>query len=49
VPIVELKLDAQHAVYFEHHTILAKAPSLGVGLMPMKGLLKRVLAGMPVF
>ena len=48
VPIVELKLDAQHAIYFEHHTILAKSPALGVGMMPMRGLIRRMLAGMPV-
>ena len=49
VPIVRLDLDPSHAVYFEHHTILAKSPQLQVGLMPMRGALRRMLAGMPVF
>ena len=48
VPIVELGLDAQHAIYFEHHTILAKSPQLAVGLMPVRGALRRMLAGLPV-
>lgn len=48
VPIVELDLTADHTVYFEHHTILAKAPSLGVGLMSVRGALRRMLAGLPV-
>lgn len=49
VPIVRLDLDPAHAVYFEHHTILAKSPQLNVGLMPMRGALRRMLAGLPVF
>ncbi len=48
VPIVELHLGQGHAVYFEHHTILAKSPQLGVGLMPVRGALRRMLAGLPV-
>ncbi len=48
VPIVELGLDASHAVYFEHHTILAKSPQLRVGLMAVRGALRRMLAGLPV-
>ena len=48
VPIVELALGEGQAVYFEHHTILAKSPRLGVGLMPMRGALRRMLAGLPV-
>ncbi len=48
VPIVELQLADGHQVYFEHHTILAKGTSLKVGLMPMRGAVKRLLAGLPV-
>ncbi len=48
VPIVELELESNQALYFEHHTILAKAPALSVGLMPMHGALRRMLAGLPV-
>jgi uncharacterized protein (AIM24 family) len=49
VPIVEVTLQPDQAVYFEHHTILAKDPQLHVGLMPMRGILRRMLAGLPVF
>ena len=48
VPIVELDLDARHAVYFEHHTILAKDPGLTIGLRPMRGAIRRMMAGLPV-
>jgi uncharacterized protein (AIM24 family) len=48
VPIVDLELDPQHAVYFEHHTILAKDPGLKIGLRPMRGAVRRMLAGLPV-
>lgn len=48
VPIVSLALDTSHAVYFEHHTILAKGIDLQVGLMPVRGALRRMLAGLPV-
>jgi uncharacterized protein (AIM24 family) len=48
VPIVEIALDDRHTVYFEHHTILAKSPRLGVGLMAVRGALRRMLAGLPV-
>ncbi len=48
VPVLELRLGADHAVYFEHHTILAKSPSVQIGLMPVRGALRRMLAGLPV-
>lgn len=48
VPIVELELDAHHAVYFEHHTILAKDPKLSIGIHPVRGAVRRLLAGLPV-
>jgi len=48
VPIVTIDLDATHTVYFEHHTILAKGPDLQIGLMSVRGALRRLLAGLPV-
>lgn len=48
MPIVELDLDARHAVYFEHHTILAKDPGLTIGLRAMRGAIRRMMAGLPV-
>ena len=48
VPILHVRIDAV-PVYFEHHVLLWKEPEVGVALKPLKGGLKRALAGMPVF
>lgn len=48
VPVLTLELQG-HAVYFEHHVLLWKEPSVLVGIRPMKGAFKRIMAGMPVF
>lgn len=48
VPV--LNIDLQNTpVYFEHHVLLWKDPQVEIGLKSLKGALKRVLAGMPVF
>ena len=36
-------------VYFEHHIVLWKHPTVSISLRPMKGALKRMVAGMQVF
>lgn len=48
VPALHIELGAQ-PVYFEHHILLWKDPSVTVGLKALKGAFKRVLAGMPIF
>lgn len=48
VPVLHLELGSVPA-YFEHHILLWKDPRVEVGLMPLKGAFKRMLAGMPVF
>jgi uncharacterized protein (AIM24 family) len=48
VPVLNIEIS-QTPVYFEHHVLLWKDPKLDIGLKPLKGALKRVLAGMPVF
>src|SRR5580700_9267849 len=48
VPVLHLELSTL-PVYFEHHILLWKDPRLEIELKPMKGALKRMLAGMPVF
>ncbi len=48
VPVLHLELS-QVGVYFEHHILLWKDPAVDVHLKPMRGALKRMLAGMPVF
>ncbi|MBV9050512.1 MAG: AIM24 family protein [Solirubrobacterales bacterium] len=47
VPVLHMALDGQVPVYFEHHVLLWKYPSLQVGLHPLgKGLKRRALGGM---
>jgi uncharacterized protein (AIM24 family) len=46
VPALQVELS-HTGVYFEHHVLLWKDPSVQVGLRPMKGAFKRMLAGMP--
>src|ERR1700679_140436 len=48
VPALHLELS-HTGVYFEHHILLWKDPRVEIELKPMKGALKRMLAGMPVF
>lgn len=48
VPVLHLELN-DVPVYFEHYILLWKDPALQIGVTSMKGALKRVLAGMPVF
>jgi uncharacterized protein (AIM24 family) len=49
VPVLTVELLPGAAVYFEHHVLLWKHPSVEIGLRPMKGALKRVIAGMQIF
>jgi uncharacterized protein (AIM24 family) len=48
VPVLHLELGIA-PVYFEHHILLWKDPSVEIALRPLKGAFKRVLSGMPVF
>ena len=48
VPVLTIDVSRQ-SVFFEHHILLWKHPSVRVALRPMKGLLKRVMAGMQIF
>src|ERR1700728_8766 len=36
-------------VYFEHHILLWKHPTVKIGLRPMRGAMKRMMAGMQIF
>ncbi len=48
VPV--LTVDVSHSsIYFEHHILLWKHPSVRIGLKAMAGALKRMIAGMQVF
>ena len=48
VPALHIELQ-QGSVYFEHHVLLWKHPQLDVGVRAMKGAMKRMFAGLPVF
>jgi uncharacterized protein (AIM24 family) len=49
VPALTVELAAGSSVYFEHHVLLWKHPTVNISLRPMKGALKRMVAGMQVF
>ena len=49
VPVLHMALNGEVPVYFEHHVLLWKYPSLQIGLHPLKkGLKRRVFGGMPL-
>ncbi len=49
VPSLTVDLQEGQSVYFEHHILLWKHPSLNIHIRPMKGALKRMVAGMQIF
>jgi uncharacterized protein (AIM24 family) len=49
VPALTVDLPAGERVFFEHHVLLWKHPEVSIGLRPMKGAMKRMMAGMPIF
>jgi uncharacterized protein (AIM24 family) len=48
VPVLTVDVS-RTPVYFEHHILLWKHPTVQIGLKPMSGVLKRMVAGMQVF
>jgi len=48
VPVLSIDVT-QTPVYFEHHILLWKHPTVRIGLKAMKGMLKRMFAGMQLF
>ena len=48
VPVLTIDLAPGLSVYFEHHILLWKNPSVTVDLKPIKGALKRMMAGMQI-
>lgn len=46
VPALQVELS-QTTVYFEHHILLWKDPAVEIGIHPLKGAFRRMLAGMP--
>lgn len=49
VPVLTVELTGKESVFFEHHILLWKHPNVRIAVRPMKGALKRMLAGMQIF
>jgi uncharacterized protein (AIM24 family) len=49
VPVLRAWLDGSVPLIFEHHVVLWKDPSLAIGIHPLKGAFKRMVADMPIF
>jgi uncharacterized protein (AIM24 family) len=49
VPVLSVDVTPDQPVFFEHHILLWKHPSVEIRIRPMKGALKRMVAGMQVF
>ncbi|HMA37816.1 MAG TPA: AIM24 family protein [Chloroflexia bacterium] len=48
VPVAEMRLAAGDGVYFEHHTLLWLDHQVNLTALPLTGMFKRLMAGMPV-
>jgi uncharacterized protein (AIM24 family) len=49
VPVLTVDLEPGQSIFFEHHILLWKHTQVQIALLPMKGALKRMMAGMQVF
>ena len=49
VPQLHVEMTGQVPIYFEHHILLWKQPQVNISIKPLKGMAKRVLAGIQVF
>lgn len=49
VPMLTVEMPPGGAVYFEHHVLLWKHPGVDIGIRPMQGAFKRMMAGMQIF
>lgn len=47
VPVLNVTLSSM-PIYFEHYVLLWKSPTVNIGLKPLKGAGRRMLAGMPI-
>jgi uncharacterized protein (AIM24 family) len=49
VPALTVELLPEQKIYFEHHILLWMSTGLRIGVKPLQGALKRMIAGMQVF
>ncbi len=47
-PVLQIEMRDM-GIYFEHHVLLWKDPAVNVGIRAMKGVFKRMIAGMAIF
>jgi uncharacterized protein (AIM24 family) len=47
-PVLLMTLDEGASVYYEHHVVLSKEPSLKLQRLPLKGTWKRLIGGLPL-
>jgi uncharacterized protein (AIM24 family) len=48
VPVADMHLAAGDSVYFAHHVLLWKEPSVALARLPFRGAWRRFLAGLPL-
>ncbi len=48
VPVADVNLAPGDGVYFSHHVLLWKEPSVDITVMSLKGAWKRLFAGLPL-
>jgi len=48
VPVADMNLSPNDGVYFSHHVLLWKDPSVNITAMSLRGAWKRLFAGMPL-
>ncbi len=49
VPVTEVELGQSDSIFFEHHILLWKDPTVSITAKVMKGVGKRMLAGLPIY
>jgi uncharacterized protein (AIM24 family) len=49
VPVLTVEITPKAGVYFEHHILFWKNTGVKIGVKPMRGMLKRMIAGMQIF
>ena len=48
VPVLTVELAPGQSIFFEHHILLWKEPSVQISVRPLAGMLKRMIAGMQI-
>jgi uncharacterized protein (AIM24 family) len=49
VPVVDVELGGRENIYFEHHVLLWKEPRVNISIKSLRGVVKRIFAGIQIF